>query len=186
MHDRPGVLLDRDGVLNKEIGHVASASEMEVIEGAGRAIAAIREAGAGVGVVTNQSGIARGYFTEAEVIAANDALSRALQTDGEAPDAYFFCPHHPTEGSGGFTMECDCRKPATGLVEAAIVALDLDRSRTILVGDQARDMECARRAGLAAVAVGADADILEADHHAGSLAEALPWILERIASEGRE
>jgi D-glycero-D-manno-heptose 1,7-bisphosphate phosphatase len=177
---RPGVLLDRDGVLNEEIGHVAHPERLHVIPGAGAAIAELKRAGAAVGVVTNQSGVARGFFTEEEVRAANESLSAALASDGEGPDAYFYCPHHPTEGSGAYTVECGCRKPATGLVEAAIGALGLDRSRTVLVGDQARDMECGRRAGISTVAVGAGAAALSADTHAGSLAEALPWILDRI------
>lgn len=177
---RPGVLVDRDGVLNDDKGYVGDPGRLHPLPGAGEAIAQLHEAGVTVGVVTSQSGVARGMYAESDVERTNEALSALLAADGDAPDAYFYCPHHPQGVVEAYAVDCDCRKPKPGLVERAIRELGLDRSRTVAVGNEVRDIECGRAAGLAAVAVGSHAADLGADHSAASLLDAVPWILDRL------
>lgn len=176
----PGVLLDRDGVLNEDTGYVGSPQRLKVLPGAAPAIARLHRAGARVAVVSNQAGVARGLFTEDDVRATNEALSRTLAAAGDAPDAFFYCPHHPEGQVKAYAIECGCRKPGTELVERAIETLALDRARTVMVGDAAKDIEAGRAAGVATVAVGPSAAELAADFAAESLADALPWIIERL------
>ena len=180
---RPGVLLDRDGVLDEDTGYVGSPKDLRLIPGAGRAIARFHEAGIMVAVVTNQAGVARGFFEEEDVIRTNEALADLLTADGDAPDAFYFCPHHVEGQVSAYAIECACRKPKTGMVEDAIRDLSLDRSRTVMVGDSEKDIECGRAARVTTVAVGSAADDLGADHSAATLAEAAPWILARLEAD---
>lgn len=179
---RPGVLLDRDGVLIEDLGYIGAPECLRPIPGAAKAIAALHDAGVTVAVVTNQSGVARGLFGEDDVCVTNDALSELMACDGDAPDAYYFCPHHPEGQVSAYAIECDCRKPKPGLAERAIDELGLDRARTVMVGDESRDIECGRAAGLATVVVGPHAEMLDADHRARCLADAVPWILARVGA----
>lgn len=183
---RPGALIDRDGVLNEDLGYVGEPARLEVIPGAGRALAELKAHGIATAVVSSQSGVARGYYTEEDVRITNDALSRLLGAEGAAPDAYYYCPHHPEGAVAAYAMACDCRKPAPGLIERAIEELALDRKRVVMVGNEARDVECGRAVGVATVAVGPDAASLGADHAAGSLADAVEWIIERTAGADRK
>lgn len=179
----PGVLLDRDGVLNEDTGYIGRPDQLRLIEGAAQAVAALRRAGVRVAVVTNQSGVARGFFTPDDVAATNAALSGLMAEEGEAPEAYYYCPHHRDGQVKAYTIECGCRKPGTDMVERAIEELGLDRSRVVLVGDMVKDVACGRAAGVATVAVGEDRATFGADHEAATLAEALPWILHRLGIE---
>ena len=176
----PGVLVDRDGVLNEDKGYVGDPSRVVALPGAGAAIGRLQAAGAVVAVITSQSGVARGMYTEEDVIRTNEALSTMLAGDGGAPDAYFYCPHHPEGEVDEYATECECRKPKPGLAERAIAELGLDRGRTVLVGNEPRDIECGRAAGLTTVAVGPQAASLGADHDAASLGDAVEWVLSRL------
>ena len=183
-HRRPGVLVDRDGVLNEDLSFVGTRARLRPIAGAGEAIARLHRAGFAVAVITNQSGVARGYFDEATVVATNATLGELLGRVGDPPDAFYFCPHHPEGAVAAYRTVCACRKPGTGLVERAIGDLDLDRVRTVLVGHAASDIECGRAAGIATIAVGGIAAGLRADHVAASLAEAVDWIVARVGAAG--
>lgn len=176
------MLVDRDGVLNDDLGFVGTPERLRPVAGAGAAIARLHRAGVVVAVISNQSGVARGYFDEAAVNATNAYLSRVLASDGDPPDAFYFCPHHPDGTVAAYRTACACRKPGTRLVELAIEGLGLDRRRTVLVGHTVSDIVCGRAAGLATVAVG-DGAALPADHAAADLAEAVDWILARIAAD---
>lgn len=132
------VFLDRDGTLNPDPGYIGRPEDFELHPGAGAALSRLNRAGARVIVVTNQSGIARGMFTLADLEAIHDKLRDLLALHGARLDAIYHCPHHPDEC-------CTCRKPATGMVERAIADLALDRSRMYLVGDQTSDVEMAKR-----------------------------------------
>lgn len=178
---RPGVLIDRDGVLNEDLGYVGEPARLKVTPRAGKAIAELKAHGFVTAVVSSQSGVARGFFTERDVQRTNEALSRLLAAEGAAPDAYYYCPHHPEGAVAAYTIACDCRKPAPGLIERAIEELGLDRMRVVMVGNEARDIECGRAAGVATVAVGPNAASLGADHVAPSLADAVDWIIERTS-----
>ena len=134
-----------------------SARDMELYPGVGAALRALREAGYRLVVLTNQPVIARGEASEAEVARIHHRLEWELGKEGAYLDGIYVCPHHPERGYAGeraeLELECACRKPATGLCERACAELKLDKTRSWMVGDQTRDIEMARRAGLRCVLV---------------------------------
>jgi len=145
---RPAVFLDRDGTLNRERGYVARPAELEVLPGAAAAVRALDAAGWPVVVVTNQSGIAKGLYTEADLARVHAELHLAL---AGIPRGYFHCPHHPEFGDGA--GPCACRKPADGLLRQAARVLDLSLDGSILIGDSARDLLPARAFAMRTVLV---------------------------------
>ncbi len=138
---RPAVFLDRDGTLNEERGFVRGPLELRPLAVAAAAVQRLVTAGYRIVVVTNQSGVARGLYSERDVAAVNAALHVAL---GGWPDAYLHCPHHPDFAGSPYGRECRCRKPGPGLIEQAAGLLDLDLERSWVVGDSARDLQMSR------------------------------------------
>jgi D-glycero-D-manno-heptose 1,7-bisphosphate phosphatase len=148
---RPAAFFDRDGVLNVDTGYVSRPDEFAWTPGATDAIQALNAAGYLVFVASNQSGVARGRFTCADVDCLHGWMNRELAHAGARIDAFYYCPHHPTEGSGPYTRECDCRKPKPGLILRACAEWPVDVGRSFLVGNSDRDLEAARRAGVRGV-----------------------------------
>lgn len=143
------VILDRDGVLNREAeegGYVRGPLEFHWLPGALEGLALLRRAGVRLTVATNQAGVGRGLVSDAALAAIHVRMQAEAAAAGGALDAVLVCPHAPE-------AQCLCRKPAPGLVRAAIAASDIPASETLLVGDDGRDLEAARRAGVAAVLV---------------------------------
>ncbi len=180
------VFLDRDGTLNTERGFVARPEQLEVLPGAVAAVQRLHEAGHRLVVVTNQSGIARGLYREADLAAVHEQLHRAL---GGRILAYLHCPHLP-DGGHGYGFACACRKPGAGLLHQARELLQLDFAGGAVVGDSARDLLMARGLPLRTVlvhsgkpAAGERAALLAAggrvDHEAADLAAAVDWLLEQ-------
>jgi D-glycero-D-manno-heptose 1,7-bisphosphate phosphatase len=148
---RPAVFLDRDGTVNVERDFVRHPDEIELLPGALDAIRALRGAGYRVVVITNQSGIARGYLDESTLARIHAKLDGALSG---LVDAWFHCPHHPDTGVvEGYVGPCSCRKPADGLLRRAAELLDLDLTRSWIVGDSARDVLAGRELPLRSVLV---------------------------------
>lgn len=133
---RPAVFLDRDGVLTVEKGYVRSAEELEIFSYAKDCVRKIHEQGYYALVVTNQSGIARGYFTEDELIRMNHKLQ--AETD---VDAVYYCPHHEQGIIPEYTKVCDCRKPSTGMIRKACEEYAIDIRHSYMVGDRASDIK---------------------------------------------
>jgi D-glycero-D-manno-heptose 1,7-bisphosphate phosphatase len=188
MSARRGVFLDRDGTLIDELGYLGDPDGVHLYPGAAAAVRALNEAGLPVVLVTNQSGVARGLFTEADVARVHARLARDLAAEGASLDLILSCPHHPEHGAPPYRTNCDCRKPAPGLYERGLRELDLAPERSFAVGDSARDLEGARRArigNLVLVATGkgsAEDTRLRAEgksDHAfvPDLAAAVRWIL---------
>lgn len=152
---RPAVFLDRDGTLNVEKGYLRTAEELELLPGAGPALKSLRQAGFRLVVLTNQPVLARGEATAADVAAIHRRLEWELGKEGAYLDGIYVCPHHPDSGFPGERTElkirCECRKPGTGLFERACRELHIDPPNSWMVGDQNRDIEMARRAGLRSV-----------------------------------
>ncbi|MEO5363170.1 MAG: D-glycero-beta-D-manno-heptose 1,7-bisphosphate 7-phosphatase [Magnetococcus sp. DMHC-8] len=146
---RPAVFLDRDGVINQDHDYVCTPDQFEWVEGAPQAIRWCNERGHLVIVVTNQSGIARGYYDEAQFQALTAWMQAELADLGAHVDAVYHCPHHPTEGVAPWRQVCHCRKPSPGLLEQAMSEWEIDRAGSLLIGDKARDVEAAQRAGVA-------------------------------------
>jgi D,D-heptose 1,7-bisphosphate phosphatase len=159
---QPAVFLDRDGTLNIEKGHLRRPQDLDLLPGVGPALRMLRRAGFRLVVLTNQPVIARGEATEAEVAAIHRRLEWELGKDGAYLDAIYVCPHHPHSGFPGERAElkrdCECRKPGTKLFEQACDDLRIDAARSWMIGDQARDIEMARRAGLRSILVQTSTD----------------------------
>ena len=147
------IFLDRDGTINEEIGYMARLDKLKLIPGAAEAIRLINASGMKTVVVTNQSGIARGIFTESFVVETHAQLREMLRAEGAMIDAFYFCPHHPTAGWGDYLQECECRKPAPGLLLRAAAELQLDPARSYMVGDTLNDMTAGGNAGAQCILV---------------------------------
>lgn len=132
---RPAVFLDRDGTLIVERDYLADPDGVVLVDGAAGAVAALKRAGFAVVVVTNQSGIARGLYTEADYAAVAGRLDALLEREGAPVDGTYHCPHHPD-----YTGPCRCRKPGTGMYEEAIRRHGLDPLRSFYVGDRIKDV----------------------------------------------
>ena len=147
MKPRPkAVFIDRDGVLIRDADYLATTDGLSVFKGSAPALKLLRKAGFKIVIVTNQSGVARGYFTEAAVRKIHAELRRRLARAGAKWDARYYSPHGPDSGHAW-------RKPGTGMLLAAKKKLGLDLKGSYLIGDKTSDIECARRAGCASVLV---------------------------------
>lgn len=173
---RAGLLLDRDGTIIVDHGYVGSIDRVELIAGAGEAIAELNRAGVPVAVVTNQSGVARGYYTLEAVEAVHDHLAELLAPYGAKVDLFAFCPYHPDGTVRAFARRSEDRKPAPGMALAAGDALGLDLSASWVVGDRPEDVGLAAAVGARAVLLGGAVDT-EGVWSFASLAEAVPFIL---------
>ena len=145
------VFLDRDGVLNVDRGYVHRPEDLEWIPGAPEAVAQLNRTNFRVVVVTNQSGVARGLYDEAAVRRLHTVMQEQLAEYGAHVDAFYYCPHHPEGRVPDFAIECDCRKPKTGLLEQAARDWPIDRARSFLVGDKDGDLAAAATFGIAGV-----------------------------------
>ena len=148
-HPRPALFLDRDGVLNEDRGYVARWEDFRWIPGAKDAVAAFNRAGWLVIVVTNQSGIGRGYYTEAAMHDLHARMAEDLAAAGGRIDAVYFAPHHPEAAVESYRRpDPPDRKPNPGMILQALSEWPIDRERSVLVGDKPSDMEAAARAGV--------------------------------------
>jgi D-glycero-D-manno-heptose 1,7-bisphosphate phosphatase len=149
------IFLDRDGVLNVDLGYTYKPTDLRLVPGMIEGLKELANAGFKLVMITNQSGVARGMFTLENVHEFNDALLRAIQTHipGFAFDAIMICPHHPKGTIAEFTAECSCRKPGTKLLTDAAIALNIDLSKSWLVGDKDSDVDCALNASMRAIQV---------------------------------
>ncbi len=161
MKKNAAIFLDRDGTINEEVGYLDSLDKLVIFPSAFEAIRLINQSGRKVIVVTNQAGVARGLFGEDLVETIHAALQEALRRKSAFIDAFYYCPHHPTEGLPPYRQSCDCRKPAPGLFLRAAREWNLDLSASWMIGDRYNDMEAAHRAGARGILVktgyGADA-----------------------------
>ena len=183
------VFLDRDGTLNRERGFVARPDQLEVLPGVPEALAQLARAGFALVVLTNQSGVARGLYTEADLARVHAALHARLQG---LPLAYLHCPHHPEPGSvGPYRRQCACRKPAPGLLRQAQELLGLELAGSFLVGDSARDLLPAKDTAVGTVLLRCGKPWQEQlellreaaapPHHvAADLPDAARWILQGV------
>ena len=157
---KPAVFLDRDGTVIDEVGHLGEPERVVVLPGVPAALRKLVDAGYALVVVTNQAGVARGYFTDSEVVAVNDRTRELLEAEGVLLDGSYHCPHHPD-----FTGPCDCRKPAPGMLVRAAEELDLDLSRSWMVGDHPSDAEAGRAAGARSIMVRTGHGLLPGANH---------------------
>lgn len=174
---KPFVFVDRDGTLIVEKNYLDDPDGVELIAGAAAALRRLREAGFGVVVVTNQSGIGRGYFGMERVDAIHERLRELLAYEGAFIDAIYVCPHTPADG-------CTCRKPHGAMIETAAREHGIDLEASFIIGDNASDIDCGRNVGVKSILVrtghgsSLESEIgPRADCVAASILEAVDWIL---------
>ena len=148
------IFLDRDGTLNEEVHYLHRKEDLKLLPGVPEALKQLRDAGYKLVVITNQAGVARGYYKESDVEELHRYMNRLLSEQGGGIDAFFYCPHHPEHGIGAYKKACHCRKPETGMFEMAQQLFDIDRSASWMIGDKLIDVEAGRRFGLSTVLVG--------------------------------
>lgn len=148
------VFLDRDGTLNEEVHYLHRKEDLKILEGVPEAIRMLKEAGYKIVVVTNQAGVARGYFPESDVQELHQYINECLSPLGAGIDYFFYCPHHPVCGQGIYKRECRCRKPDTGMFEMAEQVLQVDKSRSWMIGDKWSDVEAGKNYGVYTILVG--------------------------------
>jgi len=192
MSHRGAVFLDRDGTLIEEVGYLDRVERVRLFPWSVAAIRALNDANIPIVLITNQSGVARGFFTEAVVDEVHRHIGKLLAAGGARLDAYYYCPHHRDGKIAQYAVACDCRKPGRGLVDRAARDLNVDAARSFTVGDRWLDVALARNIGgrgiLVRTGYGADEerrapDGLAADAVVNNLVEAASWILDTVGSD---
>lgn len=145
---KPAVFLDRDGVLNEDRGYIHRPEEFVWVEGAPEAVKWLNDRGYLVILVTNQAGIARGYYTEEDFWGLMKWVGAELRRRGAHLDAVYYCPHHPAEGREPYRQKCGCRKPAPGLIRRALKEWDVDVARSLMIDDREENLPAAAVLGL--------------------------------------
>ncbi len=146
---RQVAFLDRDGVLNVDHGYVGSMERLDWVAGAVSAVKRLNDAGFLVLVVTNQSGIARGYFTEQDVNALHAHMADIVRAQGGRIDEFAYCPHHPEAAIKRYRLDCGCRKPKPGMLLDLITRYAVSPADSFLIGDKESDLQAAAAAGVA-------------------------------------
>ena len=180
------VFVDRDGTINREVNYLSSPDQLELLPGTLEGLRRLRAAGFKLVVITNQAGVARGYFGEDDVRRIHHRLEEMLAAGEAGVDAFYYCPHHP-DGKGGYRKVCPSRKPGTGMFERSAADLDIDFASSFVVGDNVTDLIPGEQLGCRTVLVrtgygqsmldkGA-LDGLNVSHVAADLLDAANWIV---------
>ena len=192
---RPAVFLDRDGTINEQKGYINHLSRFDILPGVAEAIRLLNENNILVIVVSNQSGVARGYFPLALVHEVHEHLRETLRREQAVIDRILFCPHYPDDKDSTNDSKCECRKPKTGLIDQACAEFDIDLSNSYVVGDHHTDIKLAHNAELRGILVktgygrGEIEYVLPGlargpDHIAEDLLDAVHWLLKNEKSVG--
>ena len=147
------VFIDRDGTISEEVGYINHLSRFQIYPWSPQAVSALNRNGLKAILVTNQAGVARGYFTEDLVIQVHEKLRQELAKADAHLDAIYYCPHHPSVGTEPYRQSCNCRKPKPGMLLRAAKDLGVDLSRSFMVGDRYSDIELAQNAGTRSILV---------------------------------
>lgn len=186
------VFLDRDGVINHEVGYIKELSNLKLIDNSAKAIKKLNKSEFLTIVVTNQSGPARGYYPESWVIKLHERLKELLKKEGAYIDYIYYCPHLPEGIVKEYSFVCDCRKPRIGMLKKAAIEHNIDLFDSYMIGDKATDIETGKNAGCITILVktGYGEQILKGEYQyipnpnfiAKDLLEAVDWILnnERV------
>jgi D-glycero-D-manno-heptose 1,7-bisphosphate phosphatase len=145
---RPALFIDRDGTISEEVGYVNHPSRFRLFPYSAEAIKLLNDSGWLAIVVTNQAGVARGYFAEEIILQIHERLRRDLENASAHLDAIYYCAHHPSLGEPPYRLDCNCRKPKTGLIDQARADFEIDLEKSWMVGDRYGDVELAVNAGL--------------------------------------
>jgi len=191
---KKAVFFDRDGTINEEVGYIRDLANLKLISGAADSIKKLRAAGFLAVLVTNQSGPARGYYSEEWVLQLNNRVQELLEQEGTKLDALYYCPHLPDGIVAEYAIECKCRKPEIGMFLKAHEDFNLDLASSYMMGDKATDAEAGRNAGCTSILLktgygervlaGDYQHLPEADYIAEDINTATNWILAREETIG--
>jgi len=183
------VFLDRDGTINEEVGYITHLGQVRLLPGAAAGVRRLKESGLRVVVITNQAGVARGIHPESFIHEVNGLITAQLRQEGASIDRIYYCPHHPRGEVDSYRKECQCRKPAPGLILQAAEELNLDLRRSYMVGDRLSDVQMMQSVGGKGILVltghgAGEKEVLQSleirpDHVAVDLPGAVDWILEQ-------
>lgn len=187
--------MDRDGTVTDEIGYVNHPSRLRLLPRSGAAIRALASAHLPAVLITNQAGVARGYFTEAVLHETHDRLQKMLQAEGAHLASIYYCPHHPREGEPPYRADCDCRKPRPGLIQRAAAEHGYVLERCYMIGDKISDVAMAKQIGVTGILVMTgyglgehtyqrDSWKIQPDHIADDLFSAALWIIQQEKHRG--
>ncbi len=188
MTTKPAVFLDRDGTLIEEVGYLDHLDRLKLYPWSVDAVRLLNRAGLEVVVVTNQAGVARGFFDERFVLEVQREIDARVSASGGRIAGWYYCPHHPDAPLPQYRQQCECRKPRPGMIRQAEADLGIDPTRSYVVGDRWLDVQLARNVGARGILVrtgyGATEereppDGTSADAVADNLIEAVTWILGR-------
>ncbi len=184
---RRAVFLDRDGTLIEEVGYLDRLDRMRLFPWSIDAVRLLNRAGFAVVVVSNQAGVARGFFEEAFVEQVRRDIDARVAAAGGRIDGWYYCPHHPDATLPQYRRQCECRKPRPGMIQQAVRDLGIDPSRSYVIGDRWLDMQLAHNVGAAGILVRTGYGASEERHKpddgttvefvADNLIEAVSWIL---------
>jgi histidinol-phosphate phosphatase family protein len=192
MKKNAAVFLDRDGTINEEVGYLDSIDKLNLFPNAAEAIRLINKSGMKAVVMTNQSGVAKGYFTEEFVREVHGRIQGMLREKGAFIDAFYYCPHHQTDGIGVYLQSCACRKPGAGMLIEAAKELDIDLPRSYTVGDMLKDIQVAHTVGATGILVktgygintiendlaSESSEICQPSYIAEDILDAVKWIMK--------
>jgi D-glycero-D-manno-heptose 1,7-bisphosphate phosphatase len=183
--NKRAVFVDRDGTIIEDTGYISSSKEVSFIPGSIAAVKRLNQAGFQVIVITNQSGVARGIFSEDRLQTVDKHIQKHVLSGGAHIDAFYYCPHHPEHGVYPYRQACECRKPEPGLIKKAAREHQIDLSRSFMVGDHSCDIQAGKKAGVRTVFVLTGHGSREKeklaerpDHTAANLSAAVDWILK--------
>lgn len=186
------VFLDRDGTINIEKNYLYKKEDFEFVEGSDQAIKLLNDAGYKVFVVSNQAGVARGYYNEQDVETLHEYMNERLAEIGAHIDAFYYCPHHPEYGIGKYKIDCDCRKPKTGLLQKAEEIVTIDKTKSYMIGDNKGDILAGQNYGVKTILVKTgygkkviEEKSVEASYIAANLLEAVQFIIEKDTREDK-
>lgn len=189
------LFLDRDGTINIDVGYPRDFSQVTIYPSSFEAIRKVNEAGFRVVVVTNQSGVGRGFLSEDDLASLHQKMTSALAAGGARLDAIYYCPHHDQAVDPRYRVECDCRKPRPGMALRAARAFDLDLAASYMIGDKVEDVQFGLAAGAAPILVrtgygeASAVKLTGLGIHPAAVAsgilEAVDWLLERESAARR-
>ena len=185
---RPAIFIDRDGTINEQMGYINHLSRFHIFPGVPEAIKLLNKNNYLVIVVTNQSGVARGYFPPELVEEIHTHMKASLKNKSAKIDAIFYCPHYPRSKHKEYAIECDCRKPQTGMIKKALDKFDIDLTKSYMIGDHYTDLEFAHNGNIKSIMVKTGYGLGEAEYIlpgfpykpvyvADDLLDAVNWIL---------
>ena len=177
---RPAIFIDRDGTLSHEVGYVNHVSRFRPFAYAVDAVRLVNRSPFAAVLVTNQAGVARGYFPESLIEEVHASLRETLAAGGATLDGIYYCPHHPSAGEPPYRRDCDCRKPRPGLLHRAAAELGLDLTRSYVVGDRHGDLQLAWKVGARAVLVKSGYGLGELTYHAPSWSRQPDLVAENL------